>query len=469
MEEKESNINNLYLLMNKTFASLEGDFTNLEFKIMILMMIKTQKQLLQTYGECTEDVVKDMPRVIPCSFLVSELKQFKDRRNNLTLKKIAECFKSLNDKSINFVSAIDGGYVYSHLISEFKISEDNKEITASISREVFLFLLDYNGNFDYKKKFPHDKAIRKETKNIDYRKKGYSKQLFQNTNNIKSYYAQALNYRFRLALDTVCLRAKRILSCEVTYSLDQIKAYCGCSDKYARYYDFKERVIEPAIKELNERKLFDIEFIPVKKDCKGGQKVHSIIFKIEAGEVTRKEIEESLKYNNSKETKSADVIIEEENQDTLASSLVDLLSRKAKIKLAISTIQGFVDTYGENKTKRAINITINTAQEEKIIKPMRYIQQVLENLEAKEQGNINMMNNNINALISAKEQQNKTLKQLRAEGKDVMGFNNVVPREYDYDALEKQLLGWDKEDDEEDNKIREHYNSLLEDIKNKKQ
>ena len=28
------------------------------------------------------------------------------------------------------------------------------------------------------------------------------------------------------------------------------------------------------------------------------------------------------------------------------------------------------------------------------------------------------------------------------------GFNNFEPREYDYDDLEKKLLGWDKDDEE---------------------
>lgn len=467
MEEGITNINDLYLLMNRTFASLEGDLTNLEFKIMTLMMIKTQKKLLQTYGECTKDVIKNIPHVIPCSFSVDELRQFKDRRNNITLKKISECFSCLNDKKINFISAIDGGYVYSHFISEFKISEDNKKITALISREVFLFLLDYNGNFDYKKNFPHDKEIRKETKNIDYRKKGYSKQLFKNTNDIKNYYTQALNYRFRLALDSVCLRAKAILPCEVTYSLDQIRAYCGCVGKYARYGDLKDRIIKPALKELRERKLFNVEFIPESKNIKGGKKVHSITFKIEAGEVTRKEIEESFKYNNVvKKANSYNSNKEDAHLDALADSLVNLLAHQSKIKLAVSTIQGFIDTYGENKVKRAVNITINASKEEKIMRPMRYIQRVLENIENNEvkrkenEGTIveqrNYTSNN-----------SKRLKQLKANGLDVMGFNNFEGREYDYDSLEESLISWYQSDEDDTSEESSHENYILRDIKSR--
>ena len=35
---------------------------------------------------------------------------------------------------------------------------------------------------------------------------------------------------------------------------------------------------------------------------------------------------------------------------------------------------------------------------------------------------------------------------------DKVGFNNFTPRKYDYDSLEKKLLGWDEDDSEDENK-----------------
>ena len=52
--------------------------------------------------------------------------------------------------------------------------------------------------------------------------------------------------------------------------------------------------------------------------------------------------------------------------------------------------------------------------------------------------------NRVGSLISAIRDNWEMPKELK-EGLDPRTFNNFEAREYDYDALERQLLGWDKE------------------------
>jgi plasmid replication initiation protein len=66
-----------------------------------------------------------------------------------------------------------------------------------------------------------------------------------------------------------------------------------------------------------------------------------------------------------------------------------------------------------------VNIICNNSRQEKITAPVKYLTGILENLNNK---------------ISDKEFNNS--KNLR--------FNNFEPREYDYNELERKLLGWDK-------------------------
>lgn len=56
--------------------------------------------------------------------------------------------------------------------------------------------------------------------------------------------------------------------------------------------------------------------------------------------------------------------------------------------------------------------------------------------------------NKVGALLTAIKEDWKPSKSQSNYG-SVPGFNNFEPREYDYDDLEKKLLGWDKDDGEE--------------------
>jgi len=104
----------------------------------------------------------------------------------------------------------------------------------------------------------------------------------------------------------------------------------------------------------------------------------------------------------------------EETSDTTEQSL-----KVARINIADSTMNRLKLKYGESLVHNAVYIMCNKSKQGKITAPVKYLTGILENLNNKD------LSNNVD-----------NSKSLR--------FNNFEPREYDYDELERKLLGWDK-------------------------
>lgn len=64
--------------------------------------------------------------------------------------------------------------------------------------------------------------------------------------------------------------------CNTEMSVQYLRECCGCEDKYVRYSQFKARVIETAVKEINEKTSYYVEYFEKKK----GHSVDSIVFNI---------------------------------------------------------------------------------------------------------------------------------------------------------------------------------------------
>lgn len=59
-----------------------------------------------------------------------------------------------------------------------------------------------------------------------------------------------------------------------------------------------------------------------------------------------------------------------------------------------------------------------------------------------------MKPNNFIKVLENKYKSNEPVIQSKSDGSS---FNNFEPRQYDYEDLEKKLLGWDKDDEENKN------------------
>lgn len=66
----------------------------------------------------------------------------------------------------------------------------------------------------------------------------------------------------------------------VKFSIDDIKKYLSLEDKYKEYKEFRRRVIEPSVKEINEYTDLQVEWEPIKK----GRTYVGIHFKIKKKE-----------------------------------------------------------------------------------------------------------------------------------------------------------------------------------------
>lgn len=178
--------------------------------------------------------------------------------------------------------------------------------------------------------------------------------------------------------------------------LEELKNLVGASANYLKVYtDFKNKVILKAQKELKEKTDISFDF----EEIKTGRKVTSIKFFIKANK----------KVNAPKEI-SVDV-------DTTKNDIIklvglmkdhDITYREAEsiYKSGKGDLMHIAEVYEHFKNKSADNfIGLMVAQ----VKP--------------------------GVFNKPKQSQNKT------------SFNNFEPRQYDYDDLEKKLLGWEDETD----------------------
>ena len=179
---------------------------------------------------------------------------------------------------------------------------------------------------------------------------------------------------------------------------------CLKQKAYEKYNNLKNKVIEPAIKEINENTDIQVSFTEKKE----GRRIVSLEFMIKA-------IERNIDTCEQKSLKNTSNTIENYNSTIL--KFIEQLD-EVKIKISPRTIKSNYDTYGEDVFKRAANIFMNKAREEKIKKPVSYLNGILENL--------------------IKDKSNNVIKQEKP-----LKCANFTEREYDLERLEKALLGWD--------------------------
>ena len=464
MEEGILPIHQLYLLRNNSFLKQEANLSNTEYKVLSLTMAKVQKELLEKYPKWNKETIEKMPPAIECCLDIEELKQLDIRSNDLVGKNLSKMLNKLNKTEVNFISYITGGYVFSHLISEFEVSKKTGNIRALMSKQVFMFLLDYNASFDFRANFPEYEEVKNTPKpKTRLIAKGYTKLNITTIDKFKSYYTQIMFAHFKNELEKKVSKCGKIESFDITYTIDSLRKIFGTNIeytngqkkvKYKNYADFKKAVIDRAISELMETKCFIISYKEKYETQRGKNKVVALIFSISPGD--------ELEYVNNSNCKRAkenaennivDVKYEElrNNNQTRPTSITERLVLKlkeeSKIVLAVSTIQNFIDTYGETNVKRAVNSLIVKSEEERVRAPKKYLLTVLEDMYDRENnGKENISTDTIGRgnYISNNSQR---LKKMREQGKDIMGFNNIPPVERDYDELERKLLGWDKDDD----------------------
>ena len=215
----------------------------------------------------------------------------------------------------------------------------------------------------------------------------------------------------------------------IEFSLKYIKEKLSIEDRksYEQFKALNSAVLKPAVKEINEKFNMRVEYKAVKKS----RTVVGIEFIFNDLEPRRYD------FGGSQANKISDLkvkgteVIEVPNGYNAEDINIRLLV-SYNVRISVNTLKLKQEEYGEEAFIKAIKILedrVQDTQQEKLKAPVRYLVGILENL---------------------KNKSNKATAPQRQQPNKKSSFDNFTQREYDYDKLEKQLLGWDTDDDEDD-------------------
>lgn len=211
----------------------------------------------------------------------------------------------------------------------------------------------------------------------------------------------------------------------ITYQIDEIKEYFMLNGKksYESYANFKNKVIKPAVNELNTLKLFEIDI----KENKVGRKVKSIDFIV-------KDLDKRIYADKNKEVIELEVKEPATKNDGMESNEKNNIgkfyvpNKKLFTVTVLSNFQNDFNTYDfkDDQYKKILQESILTTlekdNEEKIkVKSYKYFKKVLEN--------------KIGSLVSSPNETDKTFKKTKFHN-FTETFEQYSPDELD-DIIEK--------------------------------
>ncbi|NFA43766.1 RepB family plasmid replication initiator protein [Clostridium botulinum] len=373
------------LLKSNALVNAEIDNSNIEYKFTNLIFNETQLQ-----------------KGNDSYFTIINIDAFRDLSDSAYLKTAKGILSVLEDKfQKNTLKWCWGKEHYQvTLITKIKFNHTSGDFTIYIDKDLVNFLLNY-------------RELRT----------GYTPLNLRLTNQSKSFFTQRIYELLRLWSGE-----KK----EIEYDLEDLKVKLLLQDhkSYKKYKEFKRRVLVPALKEINEKLNMNVDY----EEIRVGRCIAKLKFIVEDLEprsydfnkdkflkeqISTDEIALDLNISNN-----INIDLTESNKDELLlnnrKEFIDITEElnKSGIKIAISTINRFKTKYGEELVKKSVSILCNKVKQQKITAPVKYLKGILENL------------------INNSNKKSNSTKKLR--------FNNFEPREYDYDELEKKLLGWDK-------------------------
>ncbi len=394
---------NEVLFKSNTLIKSNVNITSVEYKIFNRILYKCQ-------------IEKDNNQQLRAVLTIDELSSIVKNKNENSIKSLTESLEKFIKIPIRFEKK--KSYVITTLINKVIVDKDTLNFNCYLDKDLYEVLM-------------------------GYKELGYSPINLKMIKQANGYYTQRFYELFRVWSG---------LNKEVTYTIDKLKEWLMITEgmSYDRYYNFKIKVVEPSLKEINKKLNMRVSY----KENKVGRSVKSLTFIVEDLEPRQydfnkdKVIKEQISMdeialdlnistnNNMNPTgrlNTNDIINVKDNMDIdlPKSKTKVLLNNKntfsdvteklnaSKIKIAISTINKFKTKYGEELVKKSVDILCNKAKQQKITAPVKYLKGILENLDK-----------------NSKDNEIKNIKKLK--------FNNFEPRQYDYDELERKLLGWDK-------------------------
>ncbi|GAB6170511.1 replication initiation protein [Clostridium carnis] len=196
----------------------------------------------------------------------------------------------------------------------------------------------------------------------------------------------------------------------IEFNIEDLKDMVGAKEKsYNVYQNFKNKVIIKAQKELKEKTDIQFEF----EEIKTGRKVTSLKFYIRSNKVKNLNADNII---NPMDEVSA-TIIEKYYSDDI-SEVKNIIEKFCGKKINIKTANDFYNLAKRNEVHKD--------------QPLKLIKEIAEYSTTQ---NIKNLNAWFKTMLKDYEKPLQSVKQLK--------FNNFKGRDYDYDILEKKLLGWE--------------------------
>lgn len=467
-----------YFLRNNSFLNFKLNMPETDEHLINYTLAKAQKKLFETFGEIPEGEkinIESMPESMKVKIDIEEIQQIVKNRNQNKGAKLKKYCETLGSVQVSFINYATGNFALAPLVALFDFDARKKCVTATILREVYLFLYDYKLDMrgekillegqkkeeiidetltyeeqellkrklaaEAKKKEVEEflEKIHYEAENIEDKKeglaKGYSKVELIFYDELKSIYARNLLLDFKAAIEKKRIYNKKILEITKTMTIDEIREKFMLEKKYKKYADLKTYVIDNAVNKINNSGYMEVVYEEETVSVRGGKKVIAIIFK---AKMTEKLL--NLDKIFSDKHQKLQESVQESKKKTIGEILSDKIRSEGKLKVGIKTLNDFISVYGEQIVKRAVIALLTANEKERIKAPKRWLVKTLEDMQTRENGYV--------------------MQEKFSNGINAMKFNNFEPRNYDYDKLEKKLLGWD----DSDKNNEEYYSDLYKDV-----
>lgn len=373
-EEQEEHINEV-LFKSNTLIKSNINITSVEYKIFNKILYKCQ-------------IEKDNNNQLRAILTIDELNNIVKNKKENTIRALTESLEKFIKIPIRFEKK--KSYVITTLINKVVVDKETLNFNCYLDKDLYEVLM-------------------------GYKELGYSPINLKMIRQANGYYTQRFYELFRVWSGH---------NKDVTYTIDELKEWLMIQEgmSYDRYFNFKIKVVEPALKEINQKLNMKVSY----RENKAGRSVKSLTFIVEDLEPRIYDFNKNKIINNQTlinelaldlSENSSDKVLLKDIEEPINNILESL--RIVKISIAESTINRLKLKYGEKLVCDAASIMCNKAKKGKITAPVKYMTGILENLNNK-----------------SSVEEKDDYKKLR--------FNNFEPREYDYDELERKLLGWDK-------------------------
>ena len=272
-------------------------------------------------------------------FTLDEMKEITGNNNNRCNNGIKDILDELMQNKV-IQTKKNGSWMSSYIIAAHGFNEETNTFTISLS-SIFIKMI------------------------LSYKENGFT------TLNVTKYLELGGTNSQRLY---ELLRMWTGAKVKIEYSPKEIREYLCLVDKYEEFGNFRRRVIEASVKEINKKGLmniYNVEYI------KKGRSVDKIIFYVEDLEPKNYTFEKKFKKEkiDSDGNIPLDGQIEVEDFKVGISSDSELLA--AKSKLSVKTIDKLIKDNNVKIVNEAVKILVVA---ENVKAPLKYLKGVIENL-----------------------------------------------------------------------------------------